>query len=147
MGRPYNLKSTVRRSDFGRRLYEARDRKRLTQAQVAARLQISQGTLSELERSGDGSSLVVQFAQIYECDPVWLATGKGAAYPPAKQMSLQAHAIAMAFDAMPERTQAEMEAKNRLYWGFLQLMGNAPPANSQTPPLVEVPRHERTPTR
>jgi transcriptional regulator with XRE-family HTH domain len=55
----------------------ARERAKLTQAAVCAALEISQGTLSELETKGQGSSLVVQFAELYRCSPRWLALGAG----------------------------------------------------------------------
>lgn len=65
------------RSPFGQRLYEARKRAKLTQGQAAKALKISQGTLSELENSGQGSAHTVGLANLYGCDPNWLATGEG----------------------------------------------------------------------
>lgn len=65
------------RSPFGLRLWKARERAGLTQMEVRKRLDISQGTLSDLERTGLSSGLVAQFAQLYRVDVHWLATGVG----------------------------------------------------------------------
>ncbi len=65
------------RTDFGRRLFEAREHAGLTQAQVRKALGVSQGTLSGLEHRAAGSSLTVRFAELYQVDAMWLATGEG----------------------------------------------------------------------
>lgn len=65
------------RSPFGQRMLEARTRAGLTQVQASEALGISQGTLAELERKGEGSTLVVHFAKLYRCAPEWLALGDG----------------------------------------------------------------------
>lgn len=70
-------KSTRERTPFGQRMYEARRRSGLTQGLVCAGLGITQGTLSGLESTGQGSRRVAEFARIYHCDAEWLATGKG----------------------------------------------------------------------
>ncbi len=65
------------RTKFGARMLAAREQAGLTQLEVRARLKISQGTISELENSANGSSRVAEFAALYKVDPMWLATGKG----------------------------------------------------------------------
>ena len=65
------------RTAFGQRIYDERMRLGLKQLAVAQKLGIRQGTLSELEKKGHGTSHVATLAAIYNVDPVWLATGKG----------------------------------------------------------------------
>lgn len=55
----------------------------LSQAQVAAQLKMSQGTIAELEKKGHGSSRTIEFAALLGCDAGWLATGEGSALPSA----------------------------------------------------------------
>lgn len=74
------------RSDFGQRLFEAREAKGMTQMQACVALQIRQSTLSEAEAHGEGSAYVVHIAKLYGCDPYWLAMGEGSPYPAVKQI-------------------------------------------------------------
>lgn len=64
-------------TEFGRRLKLARAHARLSQIQLARTLGISQGTVSEAEIKGYGSSHVVRMAQACGVSPVWLASGEG----------------------------------------------------------------------
>lgn len=57
-------------------MYEARLKAGLTQMQVREQLGISQGTLSEAERTANSSSRVADFARLYGVDAGWLATGR-----------------------------------------------------------------------
>lgn len=66
------------RTPFGARMHQARARAKKTQVEVARLLAISQGTLSELETEAAGSARVAEFAALYGCNAVWLATGEGA---------------------------------------------------------------------
>jgi transcriptional regulator with XRE-family HTH domain len=68
--------NTRGRTEFGRRLLAARLQSKLTQVQAAEAVGIKQGTLSELERSGQSSALLPQLAHLYGADPYWLATGE-----------------------------------------------------------------------
>ncbi len=72
------------RTKFGARMLAAREQAGLTQLEVRSRLKVSQGTISELENSAQGSSRVAEFAALYKVDPVWLATGRGAMQPQKK---------------------------------------------------------------
>lgn len=65
------------RTEFGARMREAREAIGLSQSMVAEKLGISQGTLSELERTAKGTSHIVAFASLYDVSPEWLATGEG----------------------------------------------------------------------
>lgn len=70
-------KRTQERTPFGQRLLTARLNKGLTQMQAANALGISQGTLSQAERIGEGSALVAKFAALYGVNPLWLTDETG----------------------------------------------------------------------
>lgn len=63
------------RTPFGQRLFDARTAAGLKQTEVCRRLQISQGTLSELERSAHSSGHVAALAALYHVDAHYLAEG------------------------------------------------------------------------
>lgn len=89
-------KSARPRSEFGARLYEARKEAGLTQEQVASALGISQGTLSQAEKEGEGSVHVAALASMLRVNPLWLATGEGpkkAESPVAQSVSLQSFTV------------------------------------------------------
>ena len=65
------------RTPFGRRLFEARKKAKLTQQQVREKIGISQGTLSELETDAHGSSYTPALAELYGVSALYLAEGKG----------------------------------------------------------------------
>lgn len=65
-------------TDFGKRLKEARKHGGFTQVQLAKKVGISQSTVAELERSGNGSSHVAVIAAVCRVSPLWLASGTGA---------------------------------------------------------------------
>jgi transcriptional regulator with XRE-family HTH domain len=140
---PMASSKNKRRSDFGRRLFEAREAKGLTQMQASAALQIRQSTLSEAETQGEGSAYVVHMAKLYGCDPYWLAMGEGSPYPAAKQFSAQAAALATAFDLMPEKTEAEQERKRFLYVTIQQMLVAASQAIGRTLAPAFEPSGER----
>lgn len=62
------------RSEFGKRLFEARKRAGLTQADAAKGI-MGQSTLAELEKSGQGSAHTTALAKRYGVLPDWLADG------------------------------------------------------------------------
>lgn len=64
------------RSEFGKRLFEARKLAGLTQQKAADGI-MGQSTLAELERTGQGSAHTAELAKRYNVNPHWLATGKG----------------------------------------------------------------------
>ncbi len=76
-------RSGRQRSEFGSRLREARKEARMTQAQVASALGISQGTLSQAENEGEGSVYVAALASMLGVNSLWLATGEGPKHPEA----------------------------------------------------------------
>jgi phage repressor protein C with HTH and peptisase S24 domain len=65
------------RSEFGARLFAARKRADMSQAEVAQAVGISQGTYAQAERSGQGSAHVLKMATVLKVDPGWLANGVG----------------------------------------------------------------------
>lgn len=64
-------------SDFGDRIRKARQHAKLSQVALCKRIGMSQGSLSELERVGQSSTLTVQIAQECGVNPGWLASGTG----------------------------------------------------------------------
>lgn len=69
------------RSEYGSRLRRARQYAELSQKQLAARAGMSQGTVSELETTGQGSAMTLQLAAACGVDARWLATGEGQMLP------------------------------------------------------------------
>jgi len=67
----------VERTPFGERLLAARTHARLTQPALAKAVGMSQSTLAEAEKTGQGSSYTTQIAKICDVDSDWLATGNG----------------------------------------------------------------------
>lgn len=65
------------RTAFGARLVKAREYARKTQKQAAEAVGMSQGTLGELEREGQGSSYTAALSEYYGVRALWLETGKG----------------------------------------------------------------------
>jgi transcriptional regulator with XRE-family HTH domain len=76
------------RTEFGRRMLQARKAAGLTQVQVRAALGISQGTLSELEIEANSSGWTAQLAALYRCNARWLATGEGEPYISGREAQL-----------------------------------------------------------
>lgn len=70
-----NTMSQNERTEFGRRLMEARKRAGLTQSELAKRVGIGQSTLADSERLAIGSTYTVQLAKELGVSPSWLATG------------------------------------------------------------------------
>lgn len=65
------------RTPFGLRLYQARTHAKLTQTQLAKAAKVAQGTLGELEWTGESSMAVVRLAVACGVRPEWLAEGEG----------------------------------------------------------------------
>lgn len=64
-------------TEFGSRLSQARAHAKLSQKALAKKVGMGQGTLSELETGGFGSSFTVQIAEACGVNSNWLATGEG----------------------------------------------------------------------
>lgn len=115
------------RSAFGARLYKARTDRKMTQMKVAKAIGISQGTLTQLETTSNGSTHTAQLAKLYGVDANWLATGEGGkaseeaadlaaqldkiADPAAKQ---EAYAMCLRIIELEARTVATARSKRAL---------------------------------
>lgn len=76
---PYNIGMSI-----GERIRDARKRAKLTQKQLAVKIGISQGALSELETgASEGTTYVASFASALGVNALWLETGKGLPTPGA----------------------------------------------------------------
>jgi len=69
--------ATVKRTEFGERLWSARKHAGLTQKQVEKLTGIPQSTSSTAERAGDSSTDTAVYAKLYCVNAHWLATGEG----------------------------------------------------------------------
>lgn len=69
---------TVDRTPYAERLYLARTHAKLSQPELAAKAGIAQSTLSQLEKSGQGSAKTFTLAQPTGVRAEWLETGQGA---------------------------------------------------------------------
>lgn len=67
----------IARTDFGKRLVQARKNAKLTQDQLCEKTGIAQSTLSEAENSAVGSKFTAQLAEALGVNPLWLSTGHG----------------------------------------------------------------------
>ena len=91
------------RSEFGQRLLDARKFAKLTQVQLADAVGMAQANLSELERSGQGSTYTPAIAVRCGVDVNWLAYGKGEMKPIVDAIQIAQH------DALSLRRQHIIE--------------------------------------
>lgn len=68
-------------TEYGKRLKAAMKHAKLTQTALASRVDMGQGSLSELINKGSGSKFTVQLAAACGVDAHWLATGEGEMLP------------------------------------------------------------------
>jgi transcriptional regulator with XRE-family HTH domain len=78
----------------------ARKHAKLTQTEAARRVGMIQGTLSGLEATAEGSTLVVKFAKVYGVSPYWLALGEGPMVLETVMLSPEALRVAQQIDAL-----------------------------------------------
>lgn len=69
--------TTSERSPYGDRLLKARTHAKLSQADLAAKAGMAQPTLSQLEKTGQGSAKTSTLARITGVRVQWLETGEG----------------------------------------------------------------------
>lgn len=67
----------ITRTEFGERLFRAREDAGLTQTEAAQKVGMGQTTLAEAERTATGSSFTAALADLYRVRAKWLATGTG----------------------------------------------------------------------
>lgn len=97
------VKSARERSAFGQRMFKARKAAGLSIEQVAKKVGVSVSTLSQAENEGQGSALVVQFADLYGVSPWWLAVGQEPMrLASAEDLSHEALRIARQIDAIKD---------------------------------------------
>ena len=96
------------RSEFGKRLYDARKKAKRTQDQVCAFVGMAQGTYTKLETRGQGSAYTPKIAAYLAVNVDWLAYGvgemdRGAAPPPTPSpFSPEAQKLAMWLDKITD---------------------------------------------
>ncbi len=100
---------------IGTRIREARKRVKMTQAQLAAKVGMAQGTLSELETGeSDGTSLVASFAAALGVNALWLETGKGVPWPLAKRPAMMMDASTSPCSDIIGQSSAVLNAYSRI---------------------------------
>lgn len=72
-----DMRSTLRRTEFGQRVLAARTHAQMTQHTLAKAAGMSQGTLGETEKQALSSTFTAQIAKATGVNAYWLATGKG----------------------------------------------------------------------
>lgn len=113
------------KTEFGTRVRKARIHAGLTQVALAKLAGMSQGTLGELEREGQGSSFTVALALHCGVDANWLANGVGEMLPsaapaalPAQEFSQLATLIAKRFD----RLLKEGDVQTKVFREFSEIL-------------------------
>lgn len=122
------------RTDFGKRLLEARERKGLSQPKAAAAIGISQGTLSDLENRAQGSQHTPALAQLYGVDPYYLATGEMT--PPAKPANPSALATKLQVQMPPGAQNPYTQALPWARLGDYMRPSRREDAREDTPPYM-----------
>ena len=89
-------------TDFAARLRDARKRRGMTQKAAAAAIGVSQGTLSELERSANKSAHTARAAAVYGVNALWLQDGVGSMAPAAALHSQRAASVATRLDEITD---------------------------------------------
>lgn len=80
------------RTEFGARLFEARTDARLSQAELAKRVGMSQNNLSYLEQHGTGSPKIASLARECGVRLLWLERGEGPKNESPAHLALVDHA-------------------------------------------------------
>lgn len=139
----------VERTPFGQRMFDARTAAGLSQPQVCKELRISQGTLSEAERTAGGSSHAVRFAALYRVRPEWLANGKGPMKTEAAEHSAERawpfeRITGAQWASMSERERGALEDAAVAKWRELRAE-REPLAPSADTNVVSLPPQDATP--
>lgn len=95
-------------NNLGKRIRALRTTKGLTQKKLALRIGIQQSSLSELEtgesKIASGDTLV-RLAEVLECSPDWLATGKGSPVMPLSGISPDESDLLLVWRYLSEQNQ------------------------------------------
>ena len=126
------------RSDFGKRLFDARKHAGLTQEELCKRAGMSQANYQKLEKVGKGTSYTVSIAKVTGVSAEWLASGTGDMLPATYTLSAEAaryelkltpaaEALARMFDKVPT---ADPLAWSTLYHSIVQAIAEKIPAQT-----------------
>jgi len=99
------------RTDFGKRLRDARKAAQLSQVQLGQLAGLSQSNVAELESVGQGSAAVTRLAAALKVDAHWLATGEGQKEPLMCPLSPD---LASAIARLPADHLRRLEAQLRV---------------------------------
>jgi transcriptional regulator with XRE-family HTH domain len=127
------------RSEFGKRLVQAREDAGLSQEELCRLAGMAQSTLATAESSGSGSRNTAQLARACGVSAYWLATGEGKATE-----SADARDVAERFDTLPMATEQQLYMRQRAY--MLCLAAIAFAADLPEPPTAPAQPADPQPT-
>lgn len=91
---PKHTSDTIERTPYGERLHTARVHAKLSQRALADDVGLSQSTLAELEKTGQGSSKTPKLAQRTGVRVQWLADGEGPMLDTGREVPNEAQRVA-----------------------------------------------------
>jgi transcriptional regulator with XRE-family HTH domain len=97
----------------GKRIRRLREDRKLSQEQLAKRIGIKQGSLTQIETGitkAPAASTLVAMARVFEVDPAWLMTGKGTQHPVATLTEPEAELLLL-FRALTNEGRAYILAR------------------------------------
>lgn len=72
-----SLESEKKFNTLAERLRALREHRKMSQQEVAAKVNVTQNAISYIEQKCTSSRLVIPLSKVLNCDPVWLSTGNG----------------------------------------------------------------------
>jgi transcriptional regulator with XRE-family HTH domain len=132
-------KRVTERTEYGQRLLTARTKAALTQVQLAKAAGISQGTLAELEKIGQGSAFTPMLARACQVSAEWLASGEGPMVGGAEGLSPEVAELAQIVNGLPK---AQREWVLQMCRHAVEIVTKEPPSNAGEP-TDEYQRHVR----
>ncbi|MFZ4857955.1 MAG: helix-turn-helix domain-containing protein [Desulfuromonadaceae bacterium] len=115
---------------IGQRINKIRKSIKLTQAQLAEKLQLTQGFIGHIEKGRNHPSLeqINNIAIILGCNMLWLATGKGDIYP---------HSTGLTPDLDPDLSKGALLVIDEQQREMVSLMASAPGRGAELLALVK----------
>lgn len=96
-------KAERHRTQFGQRMWEARNDACLSLEAAAQKIGVSVSTLSQAENTGQGTALIFQFADLYGVSARWLALGEGPKVTPTQSDDEKLRLLLSALKSRPKR--------------------------------------------
>ena len=116
-------RGTRQRTEFGRRMLQARQHAKLSQPDVCKRLGMGQSTLVDIESKANKSGYTAQLADLYAVPALWLAEGTG---PLPNWLSAQHANEGLASYTVAHAKSQPQSSDDLPYLSWESLMGNVP---------------------